>query len=318
MIASRTSAGVEGRLLPLENEAAALVARLPGLVGDARRIAQTISHGVHGRRRAGPGETFWQFRQLQSGDTRTQIDWRRSAGSDRLYVREREWEAAHTVWLWIDLSASMVFRSHLGPLEKRDRALVLGFAAAELLVEAGERVGVIGLMPPTGRRRPSTVIAERLVEARAFGPDAPSLPPEARLSRFSECVILSDLLDPVEEMAPRFEAFAAAGVRGHLVQVLDPAEETLPYEGRTEFLGLEDGERILANRVESLREAYQSRLIAHRASIADLARRLEWSFLVHRTDRSAAETLLQLHARLSGELGGYRAPGSMPSGGEGR
>ena len=35
----------------------------------------------------------------------TGIDWRRSASSDNLFVREREWEAAHTVWLWVDLSA---------------------------------------------------------------------------------------------------------------------------------------------------------------------------------------------------------------------
>jgi len=53
------------------------------------------------------------------------IDWRRSAKDERLYVREREWEAAHTVYLWIDRSASMWFTSGLALQSKIDRALVL-------------------------------------------------------------------------------------------------------------------------------------------------------------------------------------------------
>ena len=107
----------------------------------SRRLSRT---DLHGRRRAGPGETFWQFRQFQASDTLRQIDWRRSASSDHLYVREREWEAAHTVWLWPDLSQSMNFRSHLAPTTKRDRAVLLMLAAAELLVRGGERVAMLG------------------------------------------------------------------------------------------------------------------------------------------------------------------------------
>src|ERR1044072_4320228 len=117
--------------LGLEREALGLADRLPNILIEAKRIAQTVAHGIHGRRRSGPGETVWQFRQFQSSDTARQIDWRRSASSDHLYVREREWEAAHTLWLWPDLSASMNFRSHLSRTTKRERAIVLMLAAAE-------------------------------------------------------------------------------------------------------------------------------------------------------------------------------------------
>ena len=150
-------------VLALEREAHGLADRLPEILIDAQRIAQTVAHGLHGRRRAGPGETFWQFRQFQASDTLRQIDWRRSASSDHLYVREREWEAAHTVWLWPDLSPSMNFRSHLATTTKRDRAVLLMLAAAELLVRGGERVAMLGLTQPTASRKATTRMAEAIL-----------------------------------------------------------------------------------------------------------------------------------------------------------
>src|ERR1700674_273330 len=150
-------------VLDLEREALGLADRLPNILIEAKRIAQTVAHGIPGRRRSGPGETFWQFRQFQSSDTARQIDWRRSASSDHLYVREREWEAAHTVWLWPDLSASMDFRSHLSATTKRERAIVLMLAAAELLVRGGERVAFLGVTQPTASRKATTRIAEAII-----------------------------------------------------------------------------------------------------------------------------------------------------------
>lgn len=306
----RTGAGQHGRderrLGALEGEAHSLADRLPELVLDAMRISSTVAHGIHGRRRSGPGETFWQFRQLGALDAATSIDWRRSASSDHLYIREREWEAAHTVWLWPDLSASMNFKSHLSATTKRDRALVLALAAAELLVAGGERVGLLGLTRPTAARRAASRLAEALVLHDGKPELARSLPPEVRLARFTGAILISDFLDPVETIAARLRAIAGADVSGHLVQVLDPAEETLPYDGRAEFIGPEDGAHWVADRVESLRDRYQAKLKAHREELAEVARRLGWTFLVHHTDRPAAEPLLALAMRLRGEAVGQK------------
>jgi uncharacterized protein (DUF58 family) len=302
-----------GRLLGLEREAHEVADRLPELLLDAQRIAATVAHGIHGRRRAGPGETFWQFRQFQSSDAAQLIDWRRSAGSDHLFVREREWEAAHTVWLWPDLSASMDFKSHIAgvTVSKRDRALVLTLAMAELLVRGGERVALMGLTPPTASRKATSRMAEIIAAHAGSALLAASLPPKTRLSRFSGALLFSDFLDPIADIRGRIDEIAAAGVGGHLVQVLDPAEETLPYEGRTEFLGLEGDERWIADRSESLRPEYQRRLAAHRAELIEMTQRIGWSFMVHHTDRPASEPLLALLMRLHGAAGGgYRWSGS--------
>jgi uncharacterized protein (DUF58 family) len=281
---------------------------MPALLVEAQRVAHTVTHGSHGRRRAGPGETFWQFRHFDYNDSRAGIDWRRSASSDHLFVREREWEAAHTVWLWVDLSPSMRFRSRLSKTTKESRAVVLALALAELLTRGGERVGVLGSVPYTGRNAARRVAEVLVGEANK----ATSLPPPARLRQFSECLLFSDFLEPVDETAVAIEAIAAQGVRGHLVQVLDPAEETLPYEGRTEFTASEGRDRVIAGRAENLRERYQERLTSHRNALVAETRRFYWSFLVHHTDRPAEEVVLAIHNRLAGLERDYRFRPSAP------
>ncbi len=298
-------------VLALERDAHELADRLPDLLIDAHRIAQTVSHGIHGRRRAGPGETFWQFRQVQPYDAAPLIDWRRSASSDHLFVREREWEAAHTMWLWPDLSPSMEFKSHLATTTKRERALVLMLASAELLVRGGERVALIGQTRPTASRKATTRLIEAI--AASLGASHESLPVGTALSRFSGVILFGDFLDPLPAIRERLDRLASEGVEGHMVQVLDPAEETLPYEGRTEFLSPEGGERWIADRAESLRPLYQKKLAEHRAGLVELTRRLGWSFMVHHTDRPASEPLLSLILRLHGDAGGYRWHGGGPA-----
>ncbi len=289
-----------------ESEAHALAARVPALLVEAQRVAHTVSHGIHGRRRAGPGETFWQFRHFENTDSRSGIDWRRSASSDHLFVREREWEAAHTVWFWIDHSESTLFRSFLSKVMKADRALVLGLAMAELLARGGERVAAIGGMPVSGR-----YATRRLAEHYAREAGRPeSLPPAVPLSRWSACLLFSDFLEPVEETAARLRMLAGQGVRGHLVQIMDPAEETLPYEGRTEFAASEGRDTFIAGRAETLRDQYRARLAAHRDALREETQRIGWSFLIHRTDRPAEEPLLALHNRLAGLESNYRARAS--------
>jgi uncharacterized protein (DUF58 family) len=290
-----------------EAEAHALAARIPALLIESQRVAHTVAHGTHGRRRAGPGETFWQFRHYDLNDARSRIDWRRSASSDHLFVREREWEAAHTVWLWVDLSPSMRFRSSLAKVSKESRALVLGLALAELLARGGERVGLMGGPPFTGRSA-----ARRVAEMLLGDTSEQSLPPNAKLSRFSECLLFSDFLEPVPSLAARCEEIASQNVRGHLIQVLDPAEETLPYMGRTEFAASEGRDRVIAGRAETLRERYQERLERHRTDLLDMTRRLGWSFIMHHTDRPPEEAVLAIHSRLAGLERDYRYRPSRP------
>ena len=272
-----------------------LAASMPRLILEARRVASTVMHGLHGRRRAGPGENFWQYRRFVSGEPATRVDWRRSARDEHLYVREREWEAAHTVWIWVDRSASMAFVSALSRTPKLDRALVIGFALAHLLVEGGERIGLPDLMRPTADRNVIEKMAEAMVHDRG---GRPSLPPSFSPSPLAETVVLSDLWSPIDEVRRTITQLAASGAQGHVVQIVDPAEETFPYAGRVEFVEPEGGGRITAGRAETWRTDYAERVRRHRADIRSETDRLGWSFAIHRTDRPASELLLSLHVRI--------------------
>ena len=185
-----------------------LAATMPRLILEARRVAATVIHGLHGRRRAGSGENFWQYRRFISGEPASRVDWRRSARDDHLYVREREWEAAHTVWVWPDRSPSMIFASPLVWETKLDRALVVAFALAHVMVEGGERVGIPGLLRPTASRDVIEKMAESIVHDRGV---RASLPPSFSPSPLAEIVMLSDLWSQLDEMMATRRTIRAIG-----------------------------------------------------------------------------------------------------------
>jgi uncharacterized protein (DUF58 family) len=268
---------------------------MPRLILEARRVAATVIHGLHGRRRAGPGENFWQYRRFMSGEPASNVDWRRSARDDHLYVREREWEASHTVWIWPDRSPSMVFASAMVTDSKMERALVVAFALAEVLVQGGERVGIPGLLRPTASRN----VIEKMAQAILHDPlERASLPLSFAPSPLSEVVLLSDLWSPIGEVQQTIAQLSATGAHGHVVQIVDPAEESFPYSGRVEFIEPEGAGSVTAGRAETWRDDYQGLVARHRGQIRAETDRLGWSFAVHRTDRPASELLLVLHSRM--------------------
>ncbi|MEA2920820.1 MAG: hypothetical protein QOF07_783 [Bradyrhizobium sp.] len=276
-----------------DGESRTLAASLPRLVLEAHRIAANVIHGLHGRRRAGAGESFWQYRRFVSGEPAQRVDWRRSARDDHLYVREQEWEAAHTVWLWPDRSPSMAFASKDARDSKLERALIVTFALAELLVAGGERVGIPGLMNPTASRSVIDKMAQAMLHDDAT---RLSLPPSFVPSALAEIVVLSDFWSPMPEISTMLAGLSASGAHGALVQVVDPAEETFPYSGRIEFVEPEGGGAITAGRAERWAGDYVARVAIHRDQIRDETNRLDWLFSTHTTSRSAAELLLFLHS----------------------
>ena len=307
-MANRSAAKAEGNSasLHLRQRAESLSARLPPLLVAAERVASTVAQGVHGRRRVGLGETFWQFRRYEQGDSPQSIDWRQSGKSQAVFVRENEWEAAQSVWLWPDRSPSMVWRSSASLPTKRDRAELLVIATAVLLVRGGERVGMLnsGRRPDHGRHaleRMAIALSNPASGDPAIRVDHQGLPRPEPLPRHAQVVLVGDFLSPLDEVRRTLTGLAGRGVRGHLLQVLDPAEEILPFDGRVEFAGMEGEDNLLVPRVESIRQAYQERLSAHRAGLADLARAAGWSFATHRTDRAPQTALLALWGALSQE-----------------
>lgn len=295
------------RLFPQAERAAA---HLPPLLLAAQRVAAAVTQGSHGRRRPGPGETFWQFRPYSPGDSLRSIDWRQTGKSERTQVRDREWMAAQTVGLWADGRASMGWRSRPDLPEKGERAAILALALAILLAGGGERLGLLDLTPDgavwrlaVGPWSHGQHAATRLAEQMALQtPGAPldSLPAAAT------AVLFSDALDPPEQTAALLRSLSQRGARGHLVQLLDPAEETFPFQGRMLFTTAQETtpaggqEPWLVPRAEDIRAAYQERLAAHRLALHQITQNLGWSLTLHHTDQPPQTALLALYHRLNG------------------
>lgn len=288
---------------PAVTAALDLAARLPRLILEARRVSASL-HGIHGRRRAGPGETFWQYRPLVSGEASSRIDWRRSARDGHLFVREREWEASHAIWLWLDRSASMGFASSLAMVSKVDRALIAGFALAETLVEGGERVGHLGLTRALASRRIVELLAQAILADRRGG--EMDLPPDGPLPRLADAIIVTDGLSPAQALAQRIATMASSGARGHVLLIADPIEETFPFSGQAELFDLEDGLSLRVGDAGAWGAEYRQRLEAHRDAIREACRKSGWTLTLHRTDRPASEGVLRVASLIAAARGGAR------------
>ncbi len=291
-----------GRIEQLKSRAASVASKLPPLLIAAERIAVTVEQGVHGRRCVGRGESFWQFRQYYPGDELRRLDWRQSAKSDRLYLRQTEWSAAQSVYLWCDQSPSMDFTSDRQLTSKLERAQVMLVALATVLSHAGERVALLGHSAPpmAGRMVPQRLAERLLTEAKTFDRED-GLPPAALLPAHAHVVLISDFLVPLPDLARMIDHFADQDVHGHLLQVLDPAEIHLPYTGRVRFEGLEREGNLLIGRADLLQEAYRDRLSEHWQALRDLATTAGWSCSRHVTDGSAPQSLLQLYQWLAAD-----------------
>ena len=272
---------------------------LPDCLVEAKRIANTVISGWHGRKKKGIGENFWQFRPYVEGDSLSRIDWRRSARDDHTYIRDREWEAAHTIWLWASLSPSMMYKSTLGMVSKESRALVLMLATAEIMARSGERIGCPGVMEPVSARN----AAERLATALLHADLDSNLPPTEMIRGSSDVVLFGDFLERPEDVIARLQPLSRRGLRGHVVEVSDPAEETFPYAGRIEFSDPATGQKFLSGRSEQLRDEYRQLYFARRETLRDDLRHLGWNFVAHSTGRPASEALVAVHMYLSGQPG---------------
>lgn len=281
----------------LRAEAESLGASLPPLLAEAELLASTIMLGEHGRRRAGQGDEFWQYRPTHSGDSARMIDWRRSARSDATYVREREWQAAQSVTIWVDPARSMAFSGAKGRVTKGDRARLLAMAIAVLLLRGGERVGLAGRDVPA---RPGRGQLLRLLNGLADGGEDYGVPEAEGIASHGRALFLSDFMGDLTGVEAALAKASDRGARGVLCHILDPAEEEFPFDGRTIFESMGGTLSHETLRAGDLRSRYLARLAERKARLSALARAVGWHYTCHHTGETAQPALLWLYRALQG------------------
>ena len=283
--------------LMLQNKAEELALGLPPLLVSAERVAASALQGVHGRRRVGQGESFWQYRRFGPCDSASQIDWRQSARSRHVFVRETEWEAAQTIWLWVNTSASMEYRSLSALPTKLERAQLLLLALAVMLMRSGERFALLGSgsAPSTGRAALYRLTDALVTDTAAMN----NLLVTERLPQSAQVVLMGDFLGSIPRAREAVFSLAAQGICGQIVHLLDPAEIEFPFAGRVRFQGVEGEKAWLVNRAEAMGSDYRRRIEAHQAAMREIAQTAGWGIISHRTDASAESCLLSLFLSLA-------------------
>lgn len=278
------------------SRAGALADHMPGLLLAAEQVAHSFMKGVHGRRRVGMGDAFWQFRPYQPGDETRGIDWRQTGKRDQIFIRQTEWEAAQTVWLYRDMSASMDFKSATVPHTKKDYAEILLLALGMVCLSGGEQVSLLGtdLLPQAsypfiGRIYDALPLQTHLIDNSRPVPG------------HSHVVLISDFYYPLESLVSFCENLAARRVKGTLVQVFDPIEQSFPYTGHVKF---QDMEEIFPDALDiaeagAVRDEYHRKFTAHQKKLSDLAAILGWTFEAFSTDVKPEVVLVRLYNDLS-------------------
>lgn len=296
--------------------ARSLAARLPQLVDESRRMAVSLRSGLHGNRKVGPGSDFWQFRPYVAGDPASQIDWRRSARSDHTFIRQTEWQASHTYWIWPVLSASTYWTSDRNLPQKSDRILVLALALADLFLRNGETVGTFD---PEQTRITSAEYLEKLAVAMLASPtDLPAASSKIHAGRKHTILVLSDFLefaDPDPAPSQSLHRLSRAQNDGALIHILDPAELAPPFHGRVEFVDTDSHPIYNSPRFEDVREGFERRAEKWRARIYDAAIANSWLHASHITSQSASPALLSLYQNLSERQAGLSRRHTGPDNG---
>lgn len=275
-----------------------LAQTLPPLILAAEHIVNAFDMGVHGRRRAGTGEDFWQFKRYGPDDSAASIDWRQSAKREHVYIRQKEQETAETVWIWRDGSPTMDFTSGRSEDSKLARATLLSLALALSLSKSGEKFGLLG---QTEKASTGPASFNRFVGriTELDGPPLAGLNTANRLSNKSTVVMISDFLSDMDEITATVRHFVNLGCNGFILHIADPVEVDLPYQGRTRFLSVANDDNLTLGRVEAVREEYQTLFEAHRSAIAKLAENVSWDYAFHRTDKPAGDAFARLYAALN-------------------
>lgn len=254
------------------SEALALAESMPRLVLQASNLANLVMQGLHGRRKAGTGDEFWQFRPFVSGESAGKIDWRRSARDHTLYIKENEWQVASLYHIFPDTRVSMQY----GTPQKRESAIILGLALAKCLVEAGERVTLYGQTRPTQNKR---VIEE-------FGLILPTLTFPVLPPAKGKAVVISDFF---------FDYTAFKRKESQFLVINAPSEIAFPFKGRVEFEERTFFEKKEFTRTENIKPAYEAKFAAHKAAL------LKENALFHVSDALPAPFLLHYLLKLAGK-----------------
>lgn len=208
-----------------------------------RRLADDLTYGLDGSRFLGSGIDYVQSRAYLPGDPIKSIDWRVTARSGKVHVKEYEAPRRIPAWFVLDTSASMVVSSTAR--SKYELALHTAGGLALACLDRTSPVGVIGAGSRDVRIEPSLAkdqVLQWLLRLRRHSFDEPTQLAR-RLAELRPTLTSRSLVfvcsDLHEERAIHAIALLAQRHEVAVLQFQDPAEVTLRGSG---FLRAQEAE----------------------------------------------------------------------------
>lgn len=242
----------------------------------ARAIAEGIYAGAHRSVRKGAGVEFGGQRPYVPGDDLRFFDRRALLRHDKLMIREFETETDRGIWICLDATASMSYRSDSAPGAKLAYAGLVAAALARVALSSGDPVGLswigggsVRALPAMSGREAFDRIVGTIEGASASGdsssdPESVSraLAPIARRARRgSVIVLLSDLVDLPDGARRNFTSLGTSGRALVTARVLDPTERDLGFRGTVRLRAVEGGTVVEAD-ADAVRSTYRDRIAA--------------------------------------------------------
>ena len=262
---------------------------LSSVLFKAKQHADHIISGGHASKKSGMGEDFWQFKEYSPNDRPQDIDWRQSAKTDHVFIRQKEWQKAQKNFFWCASYAGMDYKSRHAQYNKRDTASILLLSLAFGMINADEQIGLYG--QSRTRRGDNAVL--RLGEHFLYDKSDLKLPNTQSFipPRGSTLIAAGDFLSDLDEIKHSFSELKSGIDNGLIIQVLDPDEMDLDFSGRIKFETFDTSDSELINHIPSVRTKYKARIEAHIAELKALCIKNDWSYILHLTDADISSTL---------------------------
>ena len=284
-------------LFNLRHKAEKSVANLPALMMVAQKTADNVMHGTHAKSKAGAGDKFWQFREYSPSDRPQDIDWRQSAKSDDVFIKQKELQVLQRNYIWVAGGKSMDFKSEPKLYTKQEAAQIMALSLAILLGRSEEQVGIFGDIKTGNSENSLGKIGGALInqaDREEALPNTDSFMPPKN----SGVIAIGDFLSDIEDIKRKLSDIQSNGSEAVIIQVLDPKEVDLTYKGRVKFCGSYSENQTTIDNVASVQEEYNSNIAAHIDAIKTLCEEQQFTYILHKTDDDITETLGHIIAKI--------------------
>ncbi len=278
-----------------------LLSRISRLEMVARQVMDGYVQGLHRSAHLGFATDFAQHREYTPGDDLKRIDWRVYAKVDRYYIRQYEVSTNLRAHLLLDASGSMGYRGPRDDMSKYRYAQFTAACLAYLLLHQQDSCGLITFDNKIRNFIPARSTASHLITlARAL--DACPLGTEGKLSRTlheaadrlkhrSMVILISDLLDPADDVISALHHLRHRRHEVLLLQVLAHDEIAFPFRNWTLFKNMELTGHELRLDPAVVRRRYLDALAAHRRAIEKACSDLRISYQLIDTQNSVDQAL---------------------------